>query len=315
MSHYKPVLNLICILLFIAGIIGMLLPGGESGSHELRWMAQVPVAGHMLVFFLGAYLAFAFIPGFSSRPLHIQAPLMIATALLAGIAIEGLQTLIPGRTPSFRDIAANTTGSMAFLSLTCLRSMRRHFLLPVATVILAGIILWPLFKALADDAIAFRQFPLLAGFETPFEATRFIRGTARFSTSSDHAFYGNRSLRVQFGTQSYSGIALQYMPGNWRGYSHLQFAVYNPGEKETTLHLRIHDAQHENADKMIYADRFNRTYQLPPGEWSVISIPLSRIEDAPRTRKMDMNEINSMGFFVAREPSPLTLYIDDIRLK
>lgn len=315
MNQYKPAINLCCLLLFAFGIINMLMPARQTGPHEFRWMAEISVAGHMLVFFLGAYLIYAYIPRFSAKPFYFQVLSVITAAIIIGSAIEGLQAAIPGRSPSFTDISANTAGAMAFLSAKSIPRMRTYFLLPLVTIILTIFLLTPFFKSLADEMIAYKQFPLLAGFETPFEAHRFIRGTGRFGISDEHAYSGSRSLRVLFGTQIYSGIALEYMPGNWQGYSDLKLAVYNPAERQVTLHLRIHDKDHAKAKRMIYADRFNRTFSLVPKHWNEISIPLTHIENAPKNRKLNMKEIDSIGFFVAREPEAVTLYIDDIRLE
>lgn len=315
MATAKTIFNHACILLFAAGIIGMLIPARDTSPHELRWMAEISIAGHMMVFFLGAYLVYTYVPGFSARSLPGQILLLAAAALAASILIEGLQSLIPGRYASMDDGLANIAGAMAFVSVKNRRNIVKPFLLHIATAALAAMLLWPFFRAAADDLIACTQFPLLADFETPFEASRFIRGTGRFSVSDEHAFSGGRSLRATFGTQPYSGIALEYMPRNWRGYDHLHFAVYNPQKMPITLHLRIHDIPHAKSGRMIYADRFNRTYSLAPGEWNVIVIPLSAIKNAPQTRRMNMGKITNMGFFVAHEPSPVTLFIDDIRLK
>ncbi len=312
---YKKIAKQIALILFAAGIIGMLLPGRESGAPLMRSIQEISIAGHILIFFVGAYALYAFHPGLEARPFHIQFLVLLTSALLVGITIEGLQFFIPGRTGSPRDAAANIMGAMLFLSLKNLRTTTRFILLHLAVAVITGLLLWPFARAVSDGIAAYRQFPLLAGFETPFEATRFIRGTGRFSVSDEYAYTGKKSLRVIFGTQAYSGIAMEHMPGSWQGFSHLQFAVYNPQEKEVTLHTRIHDALHAKSERMIYADRFNRTFSLPPETWTVIQIPLAQIKNAPRTREMDMEKISSIGFFVARETVSVTLYIDEIRLK
>ncbi len=292
----------------------MLLPSRDTGPHEVRSMAEIAIMAHMMVFFLGGYLFYTFKPDLAAHPFHLQFLLLFLAAFTAGIFVEGLQSMIPGRTASLRDIGANITGAMIFLSLKNWNNITRYIPFHVSVIAITAIFLWPFFRSVTDEVIAHSQFPLLAGFETPFEDTRFIRGTGRFSISNTHAFYGGNSLQVKMGTQAYSGFALEYMPRNWRGYSYLQFAVYNPQEDDVTIHTRIHDTWHANSGRMIYADRFNRIFHIPPQEWTVIKIPLEEIKNAPRSRKMDMAKITNMGFYVAREPDPLTLYIDDIRL-
>jgi VanZ family protein len=312
---YGKITRQIATILFILGIIGMLLPGRESGPPPMRSLQEISIIGHMLIFFLGAYLLYAFRPDFSARLFHNQFLLLMGAALLASIIIEGLHHIIPGRTGSVRDVVANITGAMIFLSIKNLNHVKRLILLHAPAALITVVLLWPFFRAIADEIAAYRQFPLLAGFETPFEATRFTRGTGTFSISEEYAYTGSKSLRVRFDTQTYSGIAMEYMPRDWQGYSHLKFAVYNPQEKEVTLYTRIHDAHHGKSGPMIHEDRFNRALFIPSEAWTTITIPLKSIKTAPRTREMDMGQIAHIGFFVAQEPEPLTLYIDDIRLK
>lgn len=292
----------------------MLLPSQGSGAPQPRSIQELSIFGHMGVFFLGAYLFYSFSPAFSLRPFPMQVLVILFTAFMVGIFIEGLQYMIPGRFASLTDILANMAGVMIFLSLKKISSIKRHILLHTTAVSFAIVLLWPFFRAVSDEITAYRQFPLLAGFETPFEDTRFIRGTGRFSISDEYAHTGSKSLKVKFGTQTYSGIAMEHMPRDWQGYSHLQFAVYNPQGKTVTLHTRIHDAHHGKSGPMIYADRFNRTFTLAPETWTTITISLQSVKKAPRNREMDMGQITNIGFFVAREPEPVMLYIDDIRL-
>nr|WP_232364805.1 CIA30 family protein [Desulfosalsimonas propionicica] len=95
----------------------------------------------------------------------------------------------------------------------------------------------------------------------------------------------------------------------------LQNHTTSNGEKQVKLHLRIEDRKHAQSENQQYTDRYNSSFDLPPGKWKTIKIPLEEIENAPKTRKMNMEQISSIMFFVARQPEPLTLYIDDIRLQ
>ena len=63
--------------------------------------------------------------------------------------------------------------------------------------------LLPFGKVVVDDLVAWRQFPLLSGFETPLEQTRWS-GTARRAISYLVHAEGCTTLRIDLGTQRYS---------------------------------------------------------------------------------------------------------------
>ena len=311
---YKKILETAALLLFATGIIGMLIPHG-IGDQELRSMRHLPITGHILVFFLGAYLFYTFRPGLSARPMHIQILRLLFATLLAGIILESFQAVIPGRTASARDLLANITGAMIYLSVRNLKSFSMHLPFHVSVAVITGLLLWPLLRSVIDERIAANQFPLLAGFETPFEHTRFAGNHGRFSVSNEFGFYGDRSLKLSLGTETFSGLSLDYMPGDWQGYSLLHLAVYNPQPTPVILTVRIHDAVHETDGMWQYTDRYNQRFSLSPEKWTTIQIPLEDVKHAPETRKMNMDQIRNVGFFVTQAPNPLTLYLDDIRLK
>jgi hypothetical protein len=315
MDSYGRIGRQIALMLFIFGIFGLLLPDRESGPPMMRSMQAFSITGHMMIFFLGAYLIYAFRPGFSARLLYSQFLLILGAALLVSIITEGLQLIIPGRTGSLRDVVTNVTGAMIFLVIKNQNHVKRVVLLNASVTSITIILFWPFFRAVSDEIIAYRQFPLLAGFETPFEATRFTGDPGSLSVSDEYAYTGRKSLRVKFGTQVYSGMAMEYMPGDWRGFSYLQFAVYNPHKKEVALHSRIHDTHHADSGRMLHTDRFNHTFIIQPETWTVVPISLNNVKNSPRNREMVMEQVVNIGFFVAQETEPLTLYIDDIRLK
>ncbi len=175
-------------------------------------------------------------------------------------------------------------------------------------------ILWPVFSSLTDEILAAHQFPLLADFETPFEASRFEGTTGKASISDEQAFQGQHSLQLSFYPGPWSGMMLKHFPANWLGYTKLHFAVYNPASQPVSLHVRIHDASFEHGDKK-YSDLYSQICSLPAGIWTKVGIPLSEVKIAPETRRMDLASIRGLGFFVEKEEKPLTLYLDSIRLE
>ena len=66
--------------------------------------------------------------------------------------------------------------------------------------------------------------------------------------------------------------------------------------------LRAIDGQH----RLTYTDRYNETFKLVPRARRVIEVPLSRIEEAPQGRLMDLSDIRGVMLFQsADQPLPV----------
>ncbi|MCF8036231.1 MAG: VanZ family protein [Desulfobacteraceae bacterium] len=305
----------ILLAAFIAGLICMFIPSGQS-ADELRTTKALWNLGHPVLFFLAGHLAYAFYPPLTRRPPIRQILMLFLAVLAAAGATELFQSVIPGRFPSYTDILGDLAGIAAYLSFRFRKKARQYALLHAATACLIALVLWPAFRAASDDFISYRQFPILADFETPFESTRFESHTKAFAISSQKAFHGTRSLKINLTTDTYSGISMQYMPRNWTGFSSLHLAAYNPEPQPIRITIRIHDAQHEKQPIQQFRDRFNRSFTLSPKSWTPISIDLTDVKTAPpRTRRLNLARIQNLGLFVTRAPEPWTLYIDDLRLE
>jgi hypothetical protein len=122
---------------------------------------------------------------------------------------------------------------------------------------------------------------------------------------------GRYSAKIILTTDEYSGVALQYFPGDWSGRKSLAFNVFNPGQP-ISLHYRVHDYLHRG-DTQPYDDRFNGKTILEHG-WNEIVIPLKDIIEAPRGRKMDVTKIRGFGIFVMKQTERHVLFLDNVRL-
>lgn len=118
---------------------------------------------------------------------------------------------------------------------------------------------------------------------------------------------------MRLNTSRYSGFNLKYFKGDWSAFKTFNCAVFNPNRKPVKLSLRIHDLLHEQGT-MEYSDRFNTAFRLIPG-WNRLQVSLADVRNAPRSREMDMRAIKGVGFFVAHERKPLTLYLDTLKLE
>lgn len=308
--NIKNFLILSCVAAALAALLlpGVLLPNSNRLVYYL-WEC-----GHLVLFFLGCHLFNIFCPRFPNLTFTRQAGIILGVSFLCAAVLEGLQSFISGKHLEFSDIIGDITGPLLFLSIRSKRNGDKNFFLFGITFSLLGVVLWPVFCSFADEILTRYQFPLLADFETPFEASRFEGKTGSVSLSRERAFHGKRSLKLSFFPGLWSGVTLQYFPFDWHRYTQLHFAVYNPEQQPVSLEVLIQDTLHKQRN-MPYNDLYSRITSLPAGNWTVVRIPLAEVQKAPPTRQMDLTHIRSLGFFVEREAKPLTLYLDTIRLE
>lgn len=270
-------------------------------------------SGHLFLFFLGCSLFYTFYPRFSNFTFVRQSAIILGATLFAIVVLEGVHSFVSGKSLSGADVIGDIAGTLLFLSLRSKRNGGKHFLLYAMALLLTGFVLWPALSSFSDEMLARYQFPLLADFETPFEASRFEGKTGDGVLSKEQAFHGKGSLRLSLSPGPWSGVMLKHFPSNWQGFAQLNFAVYNPSRQLVSLHVRIHDILHEQGG-MLHTDRYNRIVSLPAG-WTKVRISLAEVQTAPQARSMDLAQISGLGFFVVREENPLVLYLDTVRLE
>lgn len=229
--------------------------------------------------------------------------------LLLGIGIESIQ-LWQGRQGSAGDLTRNAIGASLAVMLHPRaprphRALRLSLILGLTTILL--IELYPLCRHTVDWIQARNRFPVLADFETPFQRERWRGGEiVRLDDSA------NRVIRFRFDTAKYSTLSLVHLEGDWRGYDCFRFLVFNPQTNRVRLSLRINDLEHDLSGQR-YDDRFNRALAVQPG-WNAYAFDLVEIANAPKSRKMNLAEIERILFFTSAQLEPATLYFDDLLL-
>ena len=161
--------------------------------------------------------------------------------------------------------------------------------------------IFPVARYYVDEYRATKDFPVLAGFKSGLELSRF--------GMSKRIKIINEELQVSFDTSLYSGFSLKYFPDNWEGYEGVRLDINNPNDFTLSLTCRIHDQFHNH----FYTDRFNGQFVLEPGVQSV-KIDLLIVKNSPRTREMDLSRVGSLGCFTTSLTSPVTISIREIAL-
>lgn len=310
MPHKNHNLWLISILLIIGSTLLFLGGPDYYSSRSLKYLWDL---GHILYFILLAFLLSRW-SLISRMSLIWQWGIILFVTFLIGLSIELMQYGTT-RTPDTGDILRDLTGSLLALVFGPLGSKLQpatwRFSLRLFVMLLTLAQLWPLTKSLIDETIARYQFPLLSGFETPFEIDRWEDG-GRLSIESIASISDGKIMKLSLTTDKYSGAALKHFDGNWASARTLQISLYNPYTNSLQITCRIHDLQHSDGNEE-YEDRFNRSYLLMPG-WNQIEIDLNEVKESPSSRNMDMSRIRGVGLFVVSLPTARTLYLDEVRL-
>ncbi len=303
------------ILWFLALVAAALLFVGGPDSASPRSFRYIWGMGHLFCFALWAYL---YVDWRSDQSFMQQILGVTLLIFVFGGLTELIQSEI-GREATWLDLGNDIIGGLlgvAFFSASrkTISSWRLKLLqAPILLMVFWSIL--PVSKVLIDDVIALRQFPLLAGFETPLEGSRWS-GSARRDVENNTHFSGKSSLRVKLTTQRYSGIGLKDFPRDWSGYSAVSLQVFNPDQETLQLHFRIHDqyhSSHDNVHNNAYRDRFNTSFKLKPG-WNHLQIALSKVAHAPKDRLLDLVHVAGMGVFVGKLKKPRIIYLDEVKL-
>jgi hypothetical protein len=296
----------------IVGTVYLFLGGLDL--HAARSLKHLWDLGHIGYFALLAWSLLR-LRVISALPLFHQWAGLLLLSLLLGALIELLQGGID-RTSDVADIVRDISGALLALAFHPSLAQRgghqvaRWMRVAVAVVLLLNMV--PLGRALIDEAIARAQFPLLSNFSTALELDRWD-GDARQEIVRVDARSDARQMKIDLTTARYSGVGLEYFPGDWRGFRVLKLRLFQPQQKRLRITLRIHDVAHEAEGGFRNNDRFNRRFSLEPG-WHDIAIPLSDVENSPQRRKMDMSRIIDVSLFVSALKQPRVLYLDEIAL-
>ncbi|MCP3687937.1 MAG: hypothetical protein GY784_05940 [Gammaproteobacteria bacterium] len=307
--------------MFIAGLLTALLTAsvlffyGGPDAYSIRSLTELWNLGHVLYFGLLVYLLsrYVFIGRLSRKHTWIFSLLL---TLVLGLLVELVQSQ-NGRSADVNDLSRNFCGALLALAfmpgLISLSSGKLIVAIRILVLSFGVFHLSPLAIVLSDEIAARKQFPVLSDFNMPFEIDRWS-GNADVTIVSGFAGKPGRQLKIDLGTQRYSGTGIDYLRTDWRGYNTLNLEIYHPASIPLPLTLKIYDEQHRSEQSgWRYSDRFNQKYQLNSG-WNYIRIDLEDIQQAPKTREMDMSKMVSISFFAMNLKQPLTIYLDRVYL-
>jgi len=299
------------VLIPAAAIFAILLFVGGPDASTLRSFRYLWGMGHLFSFALWTYF-------YTNWRTQTTFKRQLLEVLLLVFIVGGLVELIQGqigREASWIDLGNDLIGGLAgVVFFSSVKNTLPFWNLKCLQLGVLLLIFWsfsPVAKVVIDDVIAREQFPLLSGFETPLEVSRWS-GSARRKVVNDIHFSGTSALQIQLSTHLYSGLGLKDFPRDWSAYRFVSLQVFNPDSEPLKLHFRIHDRYHYEHDN-AYSDRFNTSFILSPG-WNHLQVPLDKVAHAPKTRRLDLTHVAGMGVFIGKLPQKRIIYLDDVRL-
>jgi len=308
----KKVSLLLCIVLLLtANLFFVETPNiVPTRSFQIAWNL-----GHIAFFAVAILLLLKHVDFFQQANQAKQFYWVVGICFLAGLLIESIQFFI-GRQAGWQDILRNVLGGLGALAFFPRSKSSATELLGVKfKVIIATLMciqLLPLLMALTDEHIAKSNFPLLADFENTLELSRWT-SNGKMTLEKEITTHGKFSARIELTIQPYSGASLNFMPSNWTGFSRLMFSVYVPSGLPLSITTRIHDRLHQQGG-YLYSDRFQQRINLKIG-WNHVTIIISDIISAPKTRQMEIESIANIRIFANNLKQSSVIYLDHLRLE
>lgn len=274
-------------------------------DSQHRFTAALKNWSHVAVFFLASNLLLDLLRDWIGQ----QRLRLIGIALFClcvGALIELIQPYF-GRDRSLLDLIYDSVGIGAALLFHLAYETRKSGLRVLGLAVLIVSTYQPAYFGTMVLARSW-AVPYLVGFEHFWEQD-FWLASEHTQASIEIAPSGGHWLRVQMAGGAYPGVSFPEVHPDWRGYDALALRVFSSQPHPVKLVIRIHDTQHNND----YADRFNQTILLQPGI-NDLAISLINIATAPKNRRMDLSQIESLMLFTVSQDKPISLYVDQIRL-
>lgn len=300
--------RLALLLLFLCVAAALLfVPMPIAASHAATIIEN---AGHMPLFFVGTLLILAILRrdmGFEGLRLYVLGGLVAATA---GVLSEAIQKPLR-RDASWEDVVADIIGVLLALAVYAMfdRRTRMHAMTRAgALVVIIGCLVTYL-TPMVTMAVAYvhrnGQFPVLANFRSHVDLYWTVGYGVRREIRDD-------ALEVEFQSErGFPGFSFFEPVADWRRFETLLIDVENPAADVLTLGVRVNDRRRGRT----FSDRFNRNFELAPGERRVIEIPLDDIRRGPRNRLMNMGQVSDVTLFRGKKIGSQRVRLYSMRLQ
>ncbi len=311
----------VLMLLMLMGAIGLLYPFPCDG---LIWanvfnLAHAPAFAALLLVITGLQQPSAVgMQRWGKDVRRISQPeLLSMAALLAVLGVAGeYAQRFSGRNSSWGDVLANSSGLLAALMLV-LGIRRSGGLRVVFLVASAAVMVFASWGPLQGICEGIRQrvaMPQVASFERETELLSWQGRRSRIQLSDQWAQDGEYSMRVDLQKAWLPGVNLVWPVSDWRGYSSLTFDVYNPGNHDLLMTLKLQDQAHA-ASGYDPADRYEYRFVVPAATAEHVVVDLQAAALLSSGRVMDLSSIARLELFASDLDQPATVFLDSVVLR
>lgn len=243
-----------------------------------------------------------------------------AAVMLVGALIEWAQGSV-NRQSDWHDVLRDLIGAWLVLAWqpsgisTHSPSVKGNILAKGITLALLALELMLVVRVAYQQFQVQRLLPALYDFSET-QPQQFWSGSASMETvllETTAPLPSQPALKISLSTERYSGVSLDNLPSDWRGYQTLHLAIDSSSDKPIALVLRINDTRHDRGDN-AFQDRFNQRLLLRPGS-NEFDIDLAAVRTAPEGREMEMDDIRRLGLFAVLHPQPANIYLRDLHLE
>ena len=156
------------------------------------------------------------------------------------------------------------------------------------------------------------RLPTLASFDS-YLGNRFMRlQNAKIEISPAPDGGGSRA-KIGLRKNAWPGVEFHDIWPDWSSYTTLVVELEAIGAEPLQLNIRAHDRHHRTGDQP-YSDRFNRRLTLLPVP-QVVRIQLADIASAPKGRRMNLTQMQSVMIFGSKEAQGRQFWLSEIRLE
>lgn len=232
--------------------------------------------------------------------------------LILGIVVELVQAIF-NREMDFWDLYRNFLGCFLAITFFQMKRYKKNLTIISAFIVICSLVIieqQALFSTLSLKYQQYKKLPILADFSLKNEVLLWSEGEIIKHDKASN----NNSLKVTLAVgKKYSGFTFKDFYKDWRGFNEIEFRFRSYSKNVAKLCIKITDLTHDEGDHH-YNNRFNYCPKLVPGE-NTISIPLEDIGNAPNGRKLNLDEISQIGFFMVDLTEEKIIYVDEIKLK
>ncbi|WP_163509334.1 glycoside hydrolase domain-containing protein [Fodinicola acaciae] len=151
-------------------------------------------------------------------------------------------------------------------------------------------------------------------FETDADAARYVDGGAVVARSTAHPATGKSSLRITFPAGvDWPGL---YFRGeenvgrrDWSRFREVAFEAYNDSDQVLALNGKFYNPVEADDNHAVY---------LAPRQWQTVRFKLWHVPRNiydPTQGNFDLSTLTSFQIYTGRRQTPVSLYIDDLRLE